>query len=164
MRPGVRTGSPTTEFDRLLKYAFTALFPGGSARNRFFATPGADCYRRSVMPDFVMPDGRWVDFKLHVSYREKHDGPLWKPSALYASLRKYIDHTANRHGVLVVVYGHLHGSLADVVFPVTRGRKVLLRDADDFAHRVKLVNVRQALSGIQRRPDLAWVLDAVSRL
>ncbi len=39
---------------------------------------------------------------------------------------------------------HRHGALSDVLFPVTRGRKVQLRDHEDFERHVKLVDVRQS--------------------
>lgn len=71
-------GSPTTQFDRLCKRAFKVLYPMGSDRNWFKAKPGAECYMRAVKPDFVLPDGRWIDFKLHVSYRDR-EHVAWQP-------------------------------------------------------------------------------------
>ena len=108
------------------------------------SAPGDDCYRGGVKPDFVLPDGRWIDFKLRVSFREKQDVP-WRPSALYSSLRKYIDHRANQPASLIIVYRHLHGSLGDVDFPIRRGAKLLIRDKAEFQRRIILVDVQKLL-------------------
>lgn len=57
-----------------LRRALEYLDPRGSGRNHLVARPGAAGYRRGVKPDFILgstSDGRWVDVKLHVSYREK---------------------------------------------------------------------------------------------
>jgi hypothetical protein len=153
--------TPTTEYDRLLKAAFTGLYPAGSARNSF-PPRGARGYQRVAKPDFVLPDGRWLDFKLHVSYREKSDVP-WRPSALYSSLRKYLDHSANVRGTLGIVYRHLHGSLSDVSFPITRGEQVLVKDAADFEKRVVLVDVEKFFKRI-KSTNAAWVVENVRHL
>ena len=156
-----RAVSPTTAFDHLMKRALHVLYPAGSADNRFVAPPGSG-YRGAVMPDFVLPDGRWIDFKLHVSYREKHDVP-WRPSALYASLRKYLDHPANPGGSLIVVYRHLHGDLDEVVFPIRRGPTVLVADAEEFSRRVVLVDAVRAIARLAGTPS-SWILDRVRSL
>lgn len=85
----------TTEFDRLMKCAFQILFAGGSANNYFTARSIDDCYSKPVKPDFILPDNTWIDFKLRLSYRESHNC-AWQPSALYSSLRKYVDHVSNK--------------------------------------------------------------------
>ena len=125
------------------------LFPTGSAWRSFRAPPNARCYRKGVKPDFVMPDGRWVDFKFRVSYRES-DGPAWKPSALYSSLRKYIDHIDNEPKTLTIVYKHMHGATADVEFPITRGTTILIPDAREFAERIQFVDVRRIYPSLRK--------------
>ncbi|MBI5545829.1 MAG: hypothetical protein HY901_18220 [Deltaproteobacteria bacterium] len=157
-----RVPAVTTQFDHLLKDAFTAIFPGGSSTGTFYAPRGRGFYEKGVQPDFVMPDGRWVDFKLHVSYREKTD-VAWKPSALYTSLRKYIDHPDNKPGGLVIVYRHRHGAIADVVFPITRGRKALVRDAADFGRLINLVDVRVVYPKM-KAAGLERMIEAIERL
>jgi hypothetical protein len=154
--------SPTTTFDSLLKRAFLALYPQGSAQSHFVSTPGADGYHRGVKPDFVLPDGRWIDFKLRVSFREKQDVP-WRPSALYSSLRKYIDHPANRHASLIIVYRHLHGTPEDVEFPIKRGAKILIRDAAEFRQRIILVDVMKLLPRL-RKAQLDGIAQEIMRL
>lgn len=109
-----------------------------------------------------MPDGRWVDFKLRVSFREKQDVP-WRPSALYSSLRKYIDHEANALRTLTIVYGRLYGTINDVLFPISRGRKVLIRDAAEFHDRIKLVSIRTALRQL-RGTSTEWVLTRIEQI
>lgn len=141
--------SPTTAFDSLLKRTFLALYPQGSARKSFVSAPGEDSYHGGVKPDFVLPDGRWIDFKLRVSFREKQDVP-WRPSALYSSLRKYVDHPANRHASLIIVYRHLHGTLEDVEFPIKRGAKILIQDASEFSRRIILVDVVKLLPRLHK--------------
>ena len=145
-----------------MKAAFLALYPAGSATSRFVAPPGSAGWGRAVKPDFVLPDGRWIDFKLHVSYRESHD-VAWRPSALYASVRKYVDHPANQHQTLSIVYRHIHGSLDDVHFPILRGRAVLLADSTDFQRRITLVPVERLLPRI-RASTAGWVADALRTL
>lgn len=140
-----RRFSPTSEFEHLARRALQLLHPCGTARNHFRASAGDDAYPRGVKPDFVMSDGRWVDFKLHVSFREKAKDVPWRPSALYSSLRKYIDHPANTRGTLTIIYGRLHGSPRDVAYPVSRGRKVLIASPEAFEAKVKLVDVERLL-------------------
>jgi hypothetical protein len=141
--------------------AFKALYPQGSADNHF-PPAGPRGYQRIAKPDFVLPDGRWIDFKLYVSYRETSDVP-WRPSALYASLRKYLDHSANSHGTLGIVYRHLRGSLSDVRFPVTRGVQMLVADEAEFRRRVVLVDVARLFERIQQS-SAAWVLEGLRKL
>lgn len=157
-----RRRSPTTEFDHLCKLMFKVLFPAGSTRNTFYASQGANCYRGGVKPDFVMPDGRWIDFKLRVSYREKTD-VAWRPSALYTSLRKYLDHEANRHQTLTIIHKTLHGSVHDVILPITRGSKVLVRDMAEFERRVVFVPVSRLYPKL-RQTKYAWIEEAIERL
>ncbi len=157
-----RRRSPTTEFDHLCKLLFKVLFPAGTTRNTFYASPGASCYRGGVKPDFVMPDGRWIDFKLRVSYREKQD-VAWRPSALYSSLRKYLDHERNQHHTLTIIYKTLHGSLRDVVLPITRGSKVLVNDVAEFEQRVRFVPVSRLYPKL-RGTKHAWIEDSIERL
>ncbi len=154
--------SKTTAFERLALAAFRALYPEGLAKETFYAPHGSGAYARGVEPDFVLPDGRWIDFKLGVSYRESHD-VAWRPSALYSSLRKYIDHPANRHGTLNIVYCHLYGTLRDVRFPISRGRKALVRDAAEFRRRVILVPIEKLFARIQVS-SARWVVDEIKRL
>ena len=148
----VRSGrrSATTEFEHLARQLLFQLHPGGCAKNYFKSGAGADAYRGGVKPDFVLPDGRWIDFKLRVSFREKNDVP-WRPSALYSSLRKYIDHPANPNQSLIIVYRHLHGSISDVVFPIRRGEKVLLATPGEFERRLAFVDVRRLLPRLTPR-------------
>ncbi|MEW5741715.1 MAG: hypothetical protein AB1938_22540 [Myxococcota bacterium] len=127
------------------------LDPQGSARNHFRASPSDDAYQRGVKPDFVMSDGRWVDFKLHVSLRDKAFHVPWRPSALYSSLRKYLDHPANKRGTLTIIYGRLHGSPHDVAYPVSRGRKVLIASPEEFEAKVKMVDVERLLVRLGER-------------
>lgn len=162
MRGPPRRPSPTTEFESLARQVLLHLHPTGSARNCFRAGVNAPCYRGGVKPDFVLPDGRWLDFKYRVSFREKHDVP-WRPSALYSSLRKYIDHEANEHRSLIIVYRHLHGSMDDMQWPITRGQTVLLRDAEEFQRRVQLVDIQRVLKRIEGT-HVAWLADAIRRL
>ena len=70
-----RAASPSTTFDRLMKRALLVLCPDGSATSRFVAPPGCGGYRRAVIPDFVLPDGGWLDFKLRVSFRDRPTYP-----------------------------------------------------------------------------------------
>lgn len=150
------TMAPTTEFDQLMKFAFSKLFPGGSARNAFRACAADDCYQKIVKPDYVIDGTKWIDFKLKVSYREKSDVP-WRPSALYASLRKYVDHVCNPTNSLIIVYGKLYGTVDDVVFPIKRGEKVLIRDREEFIEKVKLVSAQRVLEKL-RGTEHDWVL------
>jgi hypothetical protein len=152
--------SVTTQFDRLCKRGFSTLFPDGRSDQKFRSQQGG--YRRAVKPDFVLPDGRWIDFKYRVSYSERRS-VAWKPSALYSSLRKYIDHPRNPTGSLIVIYGHLYGDIDDVEFPVRRGSKILLRDASEFEDRVHLVDVRRVYDRF-RRAEAAWICEALDRL
>lgn len=122
----------------------------------------ADCYRKGVKPDFVIPGRGWIDFKLHVSYRESFN-VAWKPSPLYASLRKYVDHVANNEKKLVIVYGMLSGTMADVQFPIKRGAKVLIEDRSDFASKIILVCAQDVLVKLNNT-DNSWIVDSVKRL
>lgn len=157
-----RRPSPTTEFESLARRVLLHLHPGGSAHNHFRASANATCYHGGVKPDFVLPDGRWLDFKYRVSFREKHDVP-WRPSALYSSLRKYIDHEANEHGSLIIVYRHLHGSIQDIQWPITRGRTVLLHDAEEFQRRIQLVDIERVLKRIEGT-QASWLATAIRKL
>src|SRR5450759_2369938 len=130
--------NPTTEFDHLMKYAFGILFPSGAKYNYFIAKPTDDCYQKAVKPDYVIPDKAWIDFKLGISYKESHD-VAWKPSALYASIRKYIDHVDNLTKNLTIRYGSLHGNIKDVQFPITRGRKILIQNDVQFKNMIALI-------------------------
>lgn len=109
-----------------------------------------------------MPDGCWVDFKFKVSLREKQDVP-WRPSALYASLRKYIDHEANPQRTLTIVYGRMYGTIEDVKFPIDRGGKILIRDAAEFQTRVRFVSIEIALRKL-RGTSSEWILDRIRQL
>jgi hypothetical protein len=97
--------SATTDFDYLTKKAFKILYLEGSEINYFKAKSNDDCYQKAVKPDFILPDNTWIDFKLHVSYRESHH-VAWRPSALYSSLRKYLDHSANKANHLTIERSH----------------------------------------------------------
>jgi len=148
--------NPTTEFDHLMKHIFTTLFPNGSSRNYFKATPTDNCYQKAVKPDFVIDNTKWIDFKLHVSYREKFDQP-WRPSALYASLRKYVDHVHNPLKKLIIVYGKCYWTVDDVDFPVSRGNKVLVHNKSDFLEKVKLVAATKVTEKLIGTPD-EWAI------
>ena len=154
--------NPTTEFDHLMKEAFVSLFSEGSRNNYFKAAVNEDCYRNAVKPDFVIPGRAWIDFKLHVSYRESSD-VAWRPSAMYTSLRKYIAHSANETKKLVIVYGQLWGTINDVQFPIMRGKKILVTDQSDFKQKVILVEARKALGKLEGSRHEA-IIDKVSRL
>ena len=114
------------------------------------------------MPDFVLPDGRWVEFKLHIGFRE-HRTVAWRPQTLLASLRKYIDHPANPNRSLIIVYRHIHGAESDLAFPLHRGSKVLLHDVREFRNRIRLVDVMRLRDRLERG-GMGWVLDRVAKL
>lgn len=154
--------SPATEYDHLMKRAFATMFPKGTCNNRFRATSTDNCYLKAVKPDFVLEDGHWVDFKFMVSYVEKRDVP-WKPSALYTSLRKYIDHVANVKKRLIIVYGLRFGSKEMVNFPIVRGRKVLVADAAEFERVIKMVSASKALERLRGTPN-EWIARRVDEL
>lgn len=154
--------TPTTEFDHLMKYAFRILYPNGSSQNYFKAEPGDDCYLKAVKPDYVIPKRAWIDFKYRVSYEEKYDAP-WRPSALYASLRKYIDHIDNPDKRLIILYGKLYGSIGQVKFPIMRGHKILIKNAAEFQARIKLVPALQVVEKL-RGTEHQWVYDKVVRM
>lgn len=158
-----RRRSPTSEFDALVRRALEHIDPRGSGRNHLVARRGAGGYQRGVRPDFILSDGRWVDFKLHVSYREKRGDVAWRPSALYTSLRKYIDHPENQRGTLTIIYRHLHGSIRDVEFPVLRGRTVLIADEAEFARKVFFVDVERVLQRLDGTP-MSWIAERVRHL
>lgn len=145
-----------------MKFAFSKLFPEGSSKNLFRASFSDGCYQKAVKPDYVINGAKWVDFKLRVSYREKSDVP-WRPSALYASLRKYIDHVSNPTNSLIIVYGKLYGTIDDVVFPVKRGGKVLILDKNEFTRKVNLVPAAKVLAKLERT-EYAWVIQKVAAL
>lgn len=86
-----------------------------------------------------------------------------RPSALYSSLRKYIDHEANTHGTLTIVYGRLFGTVEDVQFPITRGRNVLIRDARQLEERIRFVSVQTALRQLRGTPA-GWILERIKAL
>ena len=153
--------NPTTEFDHLMKRAFTVLYPHGSSINNFKAKPGDNCYSKVVKPDYIVGD-KWVDFKLSVSYREKRD-VAWRPSALYASLRKYLDHADNHAKQLVIVYGNLFGTIDDVKFPILRGGKILIHGKDEFVRRIKLIPASKVLTKLKGTRD-QWIAEKVLRI
>lgn len=154
--------SPTTEYDHLMKYAFSKIIPEGSSKVVFQARAFDDCYKKAVKPDYVIDGKKWVDFKLKVSYREKSDVP-WRPSALYASLRKYLDHVANPVNSLIIVYGKLYGTVDDVIFPIKRGGKVLIRDKNEFERKVKFVPAAKVLEKLRGTAE-EWVIQKVASL
>ncbi|KAB2928087.1 MAG: hypothetical protein F9K24_22225 [Leptonema illini] len=153
--------SKTTEYDHAMKQAFKILDERGKVANVFYGKGQGDYYRRGVQPDFISCDGYWIDFKLTVSYREKSDVP-WRPSSLYTSLRKYIDHPENQHAMLDIVYGGLFGRIEDVVFPILRGRKILLASASEFQHRIRFIPAREAIKPLARGPHEALYRRIVS--
>ena len=138
----------TTEFDHLMKDAFSVMFPEGRYGMIFKNPQGINGYRRGVSPDFVLPDGRWIDFKLTFSFREIPNVP-WKPSALYSSLRKYIDHSANPDKKLIIVYGKIFGTTKDIKFPICRGKTVLLPNEDEFNNRIILISAIKAIERLK---------------
>lgn len=154
--------NPTTEFDRLMKYSFKILYPDGSSVNYFKARPADPCYSKAVKPDYVIDGKKWIDFKLTLSYREKRD-VAWRPSALYASLRKYVDHVANPSQNLIIVYGRIYGNIDDINFPILRGEKVLISDKNEFQDRIKLVPAMKILDKF-RGTEHQWIIDKVSNL
>jgi len=154
--------NPTTKFDHLCKQGLKYLYPGGKANAHFFASSEYDCYKKGVKPDFVLPDGRWIDFKMCASYRDKNSVP-WKPSALYSSLRKYIDHPYNPTNSLIIVYLYLYGSMSDIEFPITRGSKVLIRDEKEFTNKITFVNVRDIYIRIENAGGKR-VVEAIKKL
>lgn len=157
-----RQPSNTTRFDRLVTEAMFCLHPEGQPHARHRPS-GRSGYHRAVIPDFVLPDGRWIEFKYRMSLRDRRDVP-WRPQTFYASLRKYLDHAANPTKSLIFVYGHLHGRVEDVDFPVCRGRTVLLRDATEFAQKVQLVDVRRLFDRVERRGGAEAVSELSSLL
>lgn len=109
-----------------------------------------------------MPDGKWIDFKFRVSYIEKEDVP-WRPSSLYSSLRKYVDHVDNRRQDLVIVYKHIHGSIKDVDLPIKRGTKVLIDTEGEFAKKIQLVDVRRIYPKL-RNTKYEWIISEIESI
>ncbi len=138
------------------------LHPEGQSHERYRPSERSG-YGRAVIPDFVLPDGRWMEFKYRMSLRDRRHAP-WRPPTFYASLRKYLDHAANPTKSLIFVYGHLHGRVEDVDFPVCRGRTVLLRDAAGFAEKVQLVDVRRLFDRVERHGGAEVVRELSSLL
>lgn len=138
------------------------LYPNGTAQNYFKAQAADDCYQKAVKPDYILPGRAWIDFKFRVSYRESKN-IAWKPSALYSSLRKYIDHSSNSTKRLIIVYGKLHGTINDVQFPIKRGAKILLHDKSEFDDRVQFVFALKAIDKLKGSND-DWIYDKVSTL
>lgn len=154
--------NPTTEYDHLMKQAFQILYPNGYAKNYFKAKPTDNCYHKAVKPDYVIPNRAWVDFKLHVSFRESNN-VAWRPSALYSSLRKYLDHVSNTTNKLLIVYGKLHGSLNDVHFPIMRGNKTLISDIQQFKDKVRFVHSLKAISKLNGNEN-GWIIEKIRQL
>ena len=154
--------SQTTEFDHLMKTAFKIMFPDGSYGRRFKSEWNEGAYKKGVCPDFVLPDGRWIDFKLSVSFKESHN-VAWRPSALYASLRKYIDHSSNPDKRLIIIYGKVFGSMKDVVFPICRGKKILIKDEIEFEKRIILIRADKAIERL-RGTSHEWMLKKLGGL
>jgi len=153
--------NPTTEFDYLMKRALKILDPKGKVNPAILPTSFSEGYNNIVKPDYVLSNQTWIDFKLHVSYREKY-AMAWKPSALYSSLRKYIDHSANTKQRLVIIYGKLHGTEKEIIFPIKRGRKILVNDLTDFRRRVILVSADRVVRKLG--PSEASIGQEINRL
>lgn len=154
--------NPTTEFDYYMKQAFGILFPSGSSRNYFIAKPTDDCYQKAVKPDYVIPGKAWIDFKLKVSYIESHD-VVWRPSALYTSVRKYIDHVGNLTNKLTIIYGSIYGKIEDVQFPISRGRKILIRDEVQFKKMIALIPALGLLKKLENTKH-EWIINKIHDL
>jgi hypothetical protein len=154
--------NPTTEFDHLMKYAFKILYPTGSSQNYFKARSCDDCYQKAVKPDYVIPGRAWIDFKLKVSFRETHD-VAWKPSALYASVRKYVDHVDNSSKKLTIVFGKIYGNLGDVQFPILRGSKVLIKDEYHFKNTIALISALEILKKLETTKH-KWIINKIRDL
>jgi hypothetical protein len=78
-------------------------------------------------------------------------------------LRKYLDYTSNRASTLIIVYGKLYGNIDDVVFPIKRSGKILIRDGDEFVRKIKLVPASRALEKL-KGTEYAWVAQEVERI
>ncbi len=154
--------NPTSEFDRLMKLGFSRLYPQGSSHGAYRSPNRPGAYVRTVRPDYVVPGMEWIDFKLYVSFKEKKDVP-WRPSALYTSLRKYLDHPDNPSKTLKIIYGFLYGELENVRFPIFRGKTMLIRDSFEFQQRIHFQSAEAALAPLSKSPDY-WILKEVRAL